>query len=116
MVENFFSWYFVESLLVYHEVTHTLAEVTDLDADIYRRKALLAHRPMIIIVSGYTLAIESSMENPDQMEWVPTSLCENPRLSLPKESVPVLRDLVLIWEVMIYPDHVHWCVTCCSWV
>ena len=56
-VENIFFWYCVEILLFCHEGTYTLAEVTDLDADIYRRKALLAHRPMILIVSGYTLAI-----------------------------------------------------------
>ena len=75
VVENFIFWYFVESLLVCHEGTYTLAEVTDLDADIYCRKALLAHCTMIIIVSGYTLAIYISMEIPDQIEWVHTSLC-----------------------------------------
>ena len=63
---------------------------------IYRRNVLLAHRPMIVIVSGYTLARYSSMENPYHMEWVPTSLCENPSLSSPKESVPTLSDLVVI--------------------
>ena len=51
---------------------------------IYRRKALLAHRPMIMVVSGYTFTRYSSMANPDLMEWVPTYLCENPSLSLPK--------------------------------
>ena len=63
---------------------------------IYHKKALLAHSPMIMIFYGYTLAIYSSMANPDQMEWVPTSLCENISLYLPKYSVPDLRYLVVI--------------------
>ena len=67
---------------------------------IYLRKALLAHRPMTMIVSGYTLARNISIENPDRREWVPTSLCENTSLSFPKYSVPDLRDLVFIWDVI----------------
>ena len=63
---------------------------------IYRRKALLAHRPMIIIVSGCNFARYSSMANPDWMEWVPTTLCENSNISLPNKSVPALSDLVVI--------------------
>ena len=39
-----------------------------------RRKALLYHRPMIMVVSGYTLARKSYMEKPDQSEWGTTSL------------------------------------------
>ena len=50
---------------------------------------------MIIIVSGYNLARYSSMENPDRMEWVTTSLCEDPSLYSPKESVPALSDFFL---------------------
>ena len=68
---------------------------------IYLRKALLAYRPMIMIVSGYTLARYSSMANPDRMEWIPTSLCENVILSLTKESVPDLSELVVICEVIV---------------
>ena len=68
---------------------------------IYRRKALLAQRPIIMIVSGYTLSIKISMANPDRMEWVPISLCENPSLSSPKESVPVLSEFVVICEVIV---------------
>ena len=63
---------------------------------IYRRKELLAHQPMIMIVSRYTLARYSSMANPDLMECVPLSLCENPSLYSPKENVPDLRDLVVM--------------------
>ena len=63
---------------------------------IYSRKVLLDHFPIIIVVSGYTLARKFSMENPDQIEWVLTSLCENPNLSLPKESLPDLRWLVVV--------------------
>ena len=57
---------------------------------IYRSKALLAQRTIIMIVSGYTLARYSSMANPDRVEWVPTSLCDNPSLYSPNESVPSL--------------------------
>ena len=71
------------------------------------RKALIAHRPMIMIVSGYTLARKISMENPDQREWVPTSLCESPSLSSQKESVTDLKNFVVIWEVI----SVLWCST-----
>ena len=68
---------------------------------IYRRKLLLDHCPMIIIFSGYTLARNSSMENHVWRECVPVSLCENPSLYLPKESVSDLMDgLVFIWEVI----------------
>ena len=68
---------------------------------IYRRKALLDHRPMIMIVSGYTLSKNNLMENPDQSEWVPTSLWENPIRYSPKESVTDLSDLVFIWDVIV---------------
>ena len=68
---------------------------------IYRRKALLAQRPMIVFVSGYTLARYSSLANPDRMEWVPTSLCENPSISSPKESVPALSEYVFICEMIV---------------
>ena len=68
---------------------------------IYRRKALLAQRPMIMIVSGYILARYSSIANPDRMEWVPTSLCENPSISSPEESVPDLSEFVVICEVIV---------------
>ena len=68
---------------------------------IYRRKALLAQRPMIMIVSVYTLARYSSMAKPDRMEWVPTSLCENPSLSSPKESVPALSEFDFICAVIV---------------
>ena len=68
---------------------------------IYRRKALLSHRPMIMIVSGYTLVRYSSMANPDRMEWVPTYLCENPSLSSPKESVPALSEFVVVCELIV---------------
>ena len=71
---------------------------------VYRSKAFLDHCPMIMIVSEHTLYIKSSMENPDLNEWVPTSLCENPRLSLPKESVLYLRYLVVILEVIAVFD------------
>ena len=68
---------------------------------IHRRKVLLAQCPMIMIVSGYTLARKSSMANPDRMEWVPTSLCENTSLSSSKESVPALSEFVVICEVIV---------------
>ena len=63
---------------------------------IYRRKALLAHRTMIIFVYGYTLYRKSSMSNPYKGGWVPTPFCENPSLSSTKDSLPDLRDLVVI--------------------
>ena len=68
---------------------------------IYGRKSLLAQRPMIMIFSGYTLSIYSSIENPDHMEGVPTYLCENTSLSSPKESVPALSEFVVICEMII---------------
>ena len=82
---------------------------------IYLRKALPSYCPMIMIVSGYTFSRYSSMENPDRMEWVPNSLCDNPSLSLPKDSVPALSDSLSFvrWSffLKLYPDHVHLCVT-----
>ena len=51
---------------------------------------------MITIVSGYTMARRSLMENPDLSEWVPTSLCDNPRRSYPEKSVPEHINLIVI--------------------
>ena len=62
----------------------------------YLRNALMYHIPMINIVSGYTCASKSSVDNHDRREWVNTSLCKNPRRYYLKESVPYLGDLVLI--------------------
>ena len=56
----------------------------------------MEHLPMIIIVSRYNLDRKSSMENPHWREWVTTSLCDNPRRFIPKESVLDLRDLIVI--------------------
>ena len=47
------------------------------------------------------------MVNPDLMEWVPKSLCENTSIYSPKERVSELRDLVVMWEVIA----VFWCST-----
>ena len=51
---------------------------------IYHRKALLAHRLMIMIIFEYKFSINISIVNPEQREWVHTSLFENSRLSSPK--------------------------------
>ena len=66
----------------------------------YQRKVLLDYCPMIMIVSGYTLARNSSMGKPNRSDWVPTSFLDNQRRSSPKESVPDLCSLVVIWDVM----------------
>ena len=63
---------------------------------IYHRNKLLARHPMILVVSGYNQARNSFMSNPDQREQVPASLCENISLSLSKDSVPNLRDFIVI--------------------
>ena len=42
------------------------------------------------------------MTDPDQMEWVPKYLCEKPRLSSPKYSVPYLSDLIVILDVIVF--------------
>ena len=41
------------------------------------------------------------MANPDRMEWVTTSFCDNPSISSPKESVPALSEFVVICEVIV---------------
>ena len=41
------------------------------------------------------------MANPDRMEWGPTSLCENTSLYFPKEIVPALSELVVLFEVIV---------------
>ena len=69
---------------------------------IYRKKALLARHPMIMMVPRYTLARYSSMENPEHIAWVPTSFCDNPSLSLPNESVPALSEFVVICEAILF--------------
>ena len=57
---------------------------------------LLDHSPMIMIVSGKSLDRMIPTENPDQREWFTNSLCEKPCLYFLQESVPDLRDLVVI--------------------
>ena len=95
MVDNFYFWYCVEILIFCHESTDSLAEVTDLYADIPQEGAA---RPSSHDhdFSGYTLATQIFMANHDQIKWAPTSLCENPSISLTKETVPDLRDLVVM--------------------
>ena len=56
---------------------------------------------MIFFVSGCTRVRRISIANPDMREWVPTSLRENPKRSYHKYSVPDLRDLIIIWDVIV---------------
>ena len=67
----------------------------------YQMKEFMDHRPMIVIISGYTIARKSSMAKPNWSEWVPISLCKEPRCFSPKESLPDLRFLVLILDVIV---------------
>ena len=63
---------------------------------------------MIMIVSRYTLARNTTMEKLDLSEWVLISLCNIPRRSSPKKSMPDLSDLVVIWDVIVvlcFPTH-----------
>ena len=39
MVDDFYFWYFVEGMVICHEVTDAFAEVTDLNADIPQESA-----------------------------------------------------------------------------
>ena len=39
VVDNFYFWYFVEGVVIFHEGTYALAEITDLDADITQGSA-----------------------------------------------------------------------------
>ena len=87
---------------------------------IYHRKAMLAHHPMIMIVSGYTF--------PDRVPWRTLTvwsgcppLCV--RIPVPICQRKVCLPLVIFFHLWgdrcflkLYPDHVHWYVTCCSWV
>ena len=54
------------------------------------------HLPIIVIVSGYTGARKSSLENDDYREWVPISLCDKPKFYSLKESVSDIRYLIVI--------------------
>ena len=49
----------------------------------------------------YTLARKSYLEKPDQSELLSPSLWENPRHSSPNESVPILSNLIVIWDVIV---------------
>ena len=62
------------------------------------------HLTVIMVVYGYTLDRKMSMENTDQREWNPTYLWDNMRRSYPKESVPYLRYLIVIWDVIFILD------------
>ena len=56
---------------------------------------------MIMIVYGYTISRKISIENSDRTECVYHSLCENPRLSSPKESITDLSIFIVILDVMV---------------
>ena len=56
---------------------------------------------MVVIVSLYIRVRKIYIVNYDLREWVPTSLCENPGRYFPKEIVPDLWDLILIWYVIV---------------
>ena len=66
----------------------------------YLSNILMYHLLIILIVSGYTRSMKISMENPYWREWMPTSLCENSRRYYPKEIIPELIDLIVIWYVI----------------
>ena len=59
---------------------------------------------MIVNISGYTLYMKTSVENPRRIDWVTTSLCENPRFYSPKKRVPNLRVLIVISDVILVLD------------
>ena len=42
MVGDFYFWYCVEGVVIFHEGTDSLAEVTDLDADLPQESAALS--------------------------------------------------------------------------
>ena len=55
VVDNFYFWYLVEVVIVFHNVTDALAEFTDLNADIPQKGAACpsSHDKFFF---GYTLA------------------------------------------------------------
>ena len=55
MVDDLYFLYCAEGVVICHEGTDALAEVTDLDADIPQESAACP-TSMIMIISGYTLA------------------------------------------------------------
>ena len=59
---------------------------------------------MIMIISGYNLARKISMTNPYWSEWVTTFLCDNPRISSPKEIITDLSFLIVIWDFIVVLD------------
>ena len=61
----------------------TLCENCSTCFRMYRRKASLDHRPIIMIVNVGTLARYMAMAEPDLMECVPISSGSKPRLSFP---------------------------------
>ena len=61
---------------------------------------MLDHRPIIVIVYVYNMDRKISVSNPDRSEWVPTSLCENPRRSSLKESVPNFSYFIFVLDVI----------------
>ena len=63
---------------------------------LYQRNTFLEYLPMVVIVSVYIRVRKIYIVNYDLREWVPTSLCENPRRYYLKESVPYLRYFIVI--------------------
>ena len=95
VIDNFYLWYCVESLLACHEGTDTLAEVTDLDADI-PQEGTACPSSHDHDFQGALWQDRVPWQNLTEWSGVPTSLCKNPIIPFPKERVPEIRDLVVM--------------------
>ena len=122
VLDNFYFWYCVENVIVFHEGTDALAEVTDLDEDIPQGGAAcpLSHNHDYLRV--YFGQIEFHGKpwrngvGAHLFVWESQSLFSKGKCAWPQWFG--CHAIVNCCFLKIYPDLVHWCVTCCSrvWV
>ena len=120
VVENFYLWYCVESVIVCHEVTDALAEVTGLDADTPQEGAACPSSHDNDFHTGTLWKADFHGKTwPNGVGahlfvWKSQFLFAKGTCAWPQGfDCHVKSDCCFL---MLYPDHVHWCVMCCYWV
>ena len=77
----------------------TLEEKPSTCFRMYRKKASLDHRPMIMMVKVGTCARYIAMAAPERRECVPISVSAKPRASLPRVLTVHLKEFLIAVEV-----------------
>ena len=120
VVDNLYFWYCVESVVGCHEGTDALSEVTDLDADITQEGTACpsSHNHDFFWLHFGQIELHgkpwTNGVGAHLFVWEFQYLFAKGKCAWPQGfGCPMRGDCCYL---KIYPDLVHWCVTCCSWL